>query len=105
MWLSNSPIPSSFCAQCSSMLTEQHKCIKLNYCMNAFCRVHVFSHTALNTENGTELPCIAEKETNNGFPNGFAKKQCFAQFVFILQVRICKWWCGGWNVMQTTVGI
>jgi len=35
--------------------------------MKAFCSVQIFSHTALNSENGAELPYTAEKETNNGF--------------------------------------
>lgn len=67
MCLSNSLIPATFSAHCFSLLPEQHKCINLSYCMKAFCRVQIFSHTALNSENRAELFCTAEKETNNGF--------------------------------------
>lgn len=65
--LSSSLIPATFSAHYSSLLPEHHKCIKLSYCLKAFCRVQIFSHTALNSESGAELPCAETKETNNGF--------------------------------------
>lgn len=65
--LSSSLIPATFSAHCSSLLPKHHKCFKLSCCLKAFCRVQIFSHSALNSESGAELPCAEAKETNNGF--------------------------------------
>lgn len=99
--LSSSLIPATFSAHYSSLLPEYHKCIKLSYCLKAFCRVQIFSHTALNSESGAELPCTEAKETNNGFSTLANNKV----LLNLHPLKVCKWWPVRWSVVQTIVRI